>query len=206
MSGVYVRPGTKYGTPRGESKTRLYKLWCGMIDRCENPKASSFDNYGKRGISVCDEWHNFGVFREWAMTNGYADGFTIDRVDNDDGYSPENCRWATWKEQANNRRSNRKIEYNGETKNISEWAEFFGIDLKRFNSAIQRGRSIEQILSWENRGKPYRIELTHNGETHTLLEWSKIIGISKHTLDMRLRKYGWSVDRALTTPVKRRTS
>ena len=91
--------------------TRLYSIWRGMKLRCYNPKAKAYHRYGGRGITLCDEWrHDFATFRDWALNNGYADNLTIDRINNDRGYSPENCRWITMKAQADNR-SNSKIKY-----------------------------------------------------------------------------------------------
>ena len=142
---------SKYGTLHGESKTRLYKIWSRMVWRCERPSYKYYADYGGRGIDVCAEWHNFEVFKEWAYKNGYDGTLTIDRIDNGKGYSPDNCRWATRKQQANNRRSNRKIYYNGEERNISEWADYFGIESGKFNAAIQRGRTIDEILERERK-------------------------------------------------------
>lgn len=106
----------------GETKTRLWSIWQGMRQRCKKNKC-----YVQRGITVCKEWESFEKFRDWAKSNGYADNLTIDRIDNDSGYYPDNCRWATYKEQENNRRNNVKITINGITHTASEWSDITGI-------------------------------------------------------------------------------
>ena len=89
--------------------TRIHRIWSGMKNRCYNPNAQKYARYGGRGITVCDEWLNsLGAFKDWAIANGYADDLSIDRIDNDGNYCPENCRWSTPKVQANNRSTTKR--------------------------------------------------------------------------------------------------
>ena len=137
----------------GMSKTRLYREWAGIIYRCTNPKCSSYNRYGAKGVTFCKEWRKFEPFAEWALSHGYTDDLTIDRINTSKGYEPNNCRWVTVREQNNNT-----------SKTV-----------------------------W----------LTHNDETLPISYWADKTGIKKHTLYDRIFRYGWSIEKALTTPVRR---
>lgn len=109
---------------------RIYMIWRGMFSRCYDRKHKQYSNYGGRGITICKEWHGeegFVSFLNWSLSHGYHDTLEIDRINNSEGYSPDNCRWITHKKQQNNRTNNRYITYNGETKTLSEWCEKFGL-------------------------------------------------------------------------------
>ena len=144
---------TKF-TKHGLERTRLYDIWRDMRLRCYDERNISYNRYGGRGITICDEWkEDVKAFYDWAMANGYNDSLTIERIDNDGNYFPENCRWATVKEQANNRRSN--------------------------------------------------VLVTHKGKTQTMKEWANEVGIPYKVVWARTQKLGWSVERALTDPVRK---
>ena len=97
-----------------DSKTRLYNIWCSMIDRVENKKSTSYEDYGGRGITICEEWrNNYPSFKKWALQNGYSNSLKIDRIDNDLGYFPNNCRWATQTIQSRNTRRLRSTNTSG---------------------------------------------------------------------------------------------
>lgn len=115
------------------TNTRLYRIWTNMKTRCYNKNNKNYERWGARGIYVCDVWKdNFKNFYDWAMSSGYVDGLSIDRIDNSGPYCPENCRWATAGEQARNTRNNKKITYGGITMCEGEWADFLGIDRPTF--------------------------------------------------------------------------
>lgn len=133
----------KRQTTHGKTKTRLYVTWQHMIGRCTRKSDKNFSRYGGRGIKVCSDWLNsFEAFRNWAMSNGYADNLTIDRIDVNGNYCPENCRWVTHAEQQQNKTNNTFVEYGGATKTVCEWA-------REFNCLP--GAVYKEILSREGR-------------------------------------------------------
>lgn len=140
-------------TIHGIRYTRLYKIWKGIKQRCYNEKSTNYKNYGGRGITICYEWkNNAEVFYDWAIANGYEEELTIDRINNDGNYEPNNCRWTTNKEQARNKRSNINIEFQGQTKCLKEWAEILGIKYRTLASRINKyGWSVEEALEMGER-------------------------------------------------------
>lgn len=136
-------------TKKDDKTTKmLKKIYQGMKNRCYNSNVNEYGYYGGRGIKVCNEWlESFTEFHKWAMSNGYADGLTIDRKDVNGNYEPNNCRWATMKEQSNNTRNNHKIEYNGETHTLTEWAELLCVHKNTLSNRILRGWTIERALT-----------------------------------------------------------
>lgn len=135
----------------GEAKTRLYKIWVGMRKRCYNPNHSSYKNYGGRGISVCDEWSSYNEFKKWAESNGYSDALSIDRINVDGDYEPENCRWSTGIEQANNRRTSLVYEYDGVTHTLAEWCRLYKLDYKQTHKKVHSGKyTLAEIINSNN--------------------------------------------------------
>lgn len=141
-------------TKHGKSNERIYKIWKDVIKRCNNSNHRFYNNYGGRGITVCDEWlHDFQAFYDWAMNNGYENSLTIDRIDNNKGYFPDNCRWVDYKIQANNRRSNHLITYNGKTQTMAQWADELGIKYKTLSDRINISKwSIEKAFNTPIKG------------------------------------------------------
>lgn len=131
----------------GEHGTRLYGIWKNMKYRCSNPNSPAYKDYGARGIFVCAEWQQYEPFRAWAIANGYRENLTIDRIENDKGYSPDNCRWATMKTQSNNTRMNRIIEFDGAEHTLTEWAEITGVCVATLWDRLKNGWSIERALT-----------------------------------------------------------
>ena len=136
----------------GETRTRLYNVWNGMKQRCNDPNGKLYHRYGGRGIKVCDEWMDYNNFRDWAMSNGYDENAphgkcTLDRIDNDGNYEPKNCKWASSIEQSVNKGNNHMITYRGETMTISQWARKMGIEYHTLLYRIKAGWSEDIIFN-----------------------------------------------------------
>lgn len=162
--GCYRKEFKCYNAKYNAKKyNRLYNIWKGINRRCYNKKDSSYNLYGGRGIIVCDDWKNdFEKFKDWAFENGYAEHLTIDRINNDGNYEPNNCRWATKKEQNSNTRRNIYITFNGETKVASDWAKQTGIGLYTILYRIRKNKPIEEIFYKGNLNK--KMKEKYNGK------------------------------------------
>lgn len=136
----------KSTTTHGDSKTRLYRIWRNMKSRCSCESASKYNIYGGKGITVCEQWIDFSGFREWALSSGYKENLTLDRVDGNKGYCPDNCRWASYKDQANNTTQNRIITYKGKSMTMAQWATHQGLSYKALSERIRRNWSVERAL------------------------------------------------------------
>jgi len=195
-------------TTHGKTESPEYRVWGSMIKRCCNPKANRYDRYGGRGISVCERWQSFEAFFE-DMGPRPSPKHSIERRNNDGNYEKANCYWATWKEQARNKRTSRMLEFNGKTMCLAAWAEETGIASKVLCLRLRIGWSIERALTTpvqktrkdQGRNRHNNRVLTFDGKKMCVTEWSEATRIPSVTLYARL-KYGWSDERALTTPVQ----
>lgn len=141
----------------GQANTRLYSIWTSMKMRCSCPSSTSYNRYGARGITVCDEWtgtNGFEKFAEWAMRNGYDASLTIDRIDSNKSYCPSNCRWSDAKQQSNNRRSNVFVhDTDGENLTLAMFAEKYDISYRTISSRWNRGcRDVNRLKETSVRG------------------------------------------------------
>lgn len=182
----------------GMSKTTTYNVWASMLQRCNNPNSDKYQYYGGRGITVCERWHVFENFLA-DMGERPSKNHSIDRIDNDREYGPDNCRWTTMRRQNRNRRSNIEIEYQGETMCLVDWADRLGLKYETVRQRIQnQGWSVENAFSHPI--KPRELEITYNGDTLTLRQWSERTGLDSHLIYNRIHEKGWSVEKALSTP------
>jgi hypothetical protein len=127
--------------------SRVYNIWRLMLRRCYDKSDNSYYNYGARGIIVCQDWHMFSNFYNWSKNNNYNDNLQIDRIDTFGNYEPSNCRWVTCKENCRNKRDNCIIEYNGQNKCISAWAEEYDIPYYVLHDRLKRGWLVEKALT-----------------------------------------------------------
>jgi hypothetical protein len=130
----------------GGTGTRLYGIWKGIRTRCKNQSYPRYDDWGGRGIKICNEWDDFENFRDWAVSSGYADTLTIDRIDNSGNYEPSNCRWVSRTEQMRNTRHNVNYTYGGKTLCLAEWCEITGTTYSRARGRLRKGMCFEDAF------------------------------------------------------------
>lgn len=182
---------------------RLSNIYHSMKLRCYKEDSTNYALYGARGITICDEWlTNPEAFYAWAVEHGYADNLTIDRIDNNKGYSPENCRWTTVKEQANNRRSNINITYKGRTQTLKQWCEELGLPYALTHKRIAL-RHWEPKRAFETAGNPHLRMVEYKGRVQPLKTWCKELGLPYETVYYRLNKFHWTVQKAFETEIRR---
>lgn len=134
----------------GDTYKRLWRIWSGMKSRCNYSKHIEYYNYGGRGITYCSEWNEYKVFKEWALNNGYQDNLTLERIDCNGNYSPENCKWITMKEQQNNRRNTVYLTIDGEKHSLSEWSDITGISPETLRWRLRHNWKESEMLMPSN--------------------------------------------------------
>lgn len=125
---------------------RVYRIWLDMRRRCSNSERKCWHNYGGRGITICPEWSDYANFHAWALANGYHNDLTLERKNNNGNYEPENCRWATRKEQCNNTRNNVMVDFKGQIKTLKQWSEELGIKYSTLHARVRRGLASDQLF------------------------------------------------------------
>ena len=125
---------------------RLYRIWANAKYRCNNPNANNYKYYGGRGIDFYKGWEKFAPFCKWALANGYNDELTLDRVDVDKGYSPQNCRWISVMEQENNRTNNTNYTFDGETHTLAEWCRIYGLNYGTVLNRYANGKRGDELF------------------------------------------------------------
>lgn len=186
-----------------ECHTRLYNIWSGMIQRCCNPNYHRYKDYGGRGIKTCDEWrYDYLTFKKWAIENGYKDYLTIDRIDTNGNYEPNNCKWSTNIEQARNRRNNVVVTYKGRTQTLIEWSNELGIKYDVLWRRLSKGWSVERTFE-RPVGWIGKQNIFYNGKYYFLSELARKYNVSFPMLKYRLKK-GMDIEQALTKPSQRK--
>lgn len=186
-------------TKHGQWNGYLYKRWTSMKDRCDNSNNQYYYNYGGRGIAVCKRWY---VFNNFFKDMGFPPTrqHTLERRNNNKGYSKINCYWATKKEQQANRRNNIILEYKGEKLILAEWARKLNMPFRTLAARLGYGWSIDDAINTPVTKKRDLSRIELNGKVKSLLEWCNEHTIPYEPVKLRLRK-GWSVKTAITTPL-----
>lgn len=138
----------------GDSNSKLYNVWSAMRRRCLSPSCKDYQDYGARGITICEEWDDYIAFKKWALDNGYKAGVSIDRINNDLGYRPDNCRFVGLRTQANNKRNNSLITACGKTMTLAQWSRHTGINRTTISARINiYGWSLDEAVSIKAGGR-----------------------------------------------------
>lgn len=193
MSFEIERKSKEY---HGLSRTPTYRTWVAMRQRCYDPNHPAYPRYGGRGICVCERWLD-SILAFVEDMGERPSGLTLERIDNEGDYSPQNCKWATAKEQANNTRKTRRVSVGGETKLASDVAEENGMTPNKIGHRIKNGWTLEEAVGIDEHYDPRAV--TINGETMTMAQWSKRAGISRQAVSQRLQ-WGWPIEKALLAP------
>lgn len=181
----------------GACGTKLYKIFCGMRQRCLNKKNKRYKNYGGRGITIYKDWlSDYSNFNEWALNNGYEEGLSIERIDNNGDYEPNNCKWIELKEQARNKSCTIKMCYNGEMMLLKDLCVKFNVDYRLALSRYRKGYTFEEVFSLKSlyKDKAHFNVFTLNGETKNLSDWCKIYNKNYSTVWARIYRYGKSFE------------
>lgn len=195
VSGAVNSCGCIVRSRGGWSQSRIMHIWRGMMSRCHKPTDHRWERYGGRGIQVCPEWHDFDTFRIWAEANGYLATLEIDRIDNEQGYFPKNCRFVTRAENVRNRAVTRLVEVDGTTMSLAAAAEGAGIKYATLKGRLDRGEAGQNILRTTSLRSFF-------GEPMTLKEAEEKFGIKERTIRYRL-KNGLTPEMAVTRPISR---
>jgi hypothetical protein len=183
----------------GKSNSREHISWMSMNARCNNKDHKKYNRYGGRGIKVCSRWEDFNNFL--LEMGERPTGTTLGRIDNNKGYTPKNCRWETAKEQARNRRTSKKIMFKNKSRTIAEIAEITNFDQSLLNGRLRSGNSINEVID-ENFLPKNKNFYVYKGEILTLKELEKISGIKHGTLRARLEDHNYTVEEAITRPIR----
>jgi hypothetical protein len=185
----------------GMSGRPEYAAYINMLHRCYNPKHPQFHDYGGRGIEVCERWRASAVNFLEDMGKRPTKLHTLDRIDNEIGYSSQNCRWATRQEQQRNRRVSVFVVHDAQRRCLAEWAEITGLPATVIGMRVRSGWTAKEALT-----VPVRVgsKFEWQGRECTVMELAEIAGLSVSTMSNRLITHGWSVDRAMTEPVNAR--
>lgn len=180
-----------------DSNSRLYCTYKNMKRRCYDTSFPKYKNYGQRGIAVCDEWlHDYNTFKDWALSNGYNDTLTIDRIDVNGNYEPDNCQWITKEEQMWNRTDTLYVTYQGKSYCMSYILRKLNLlqHMTSIKKRMKNGKTFEEAIT---KSFDRRMLIEYKGETKSIDEWANYYGIKKHTLYKRLTKMKLSFEEAI---------